>query len=109
MAKKIKLSPVMIMLAHWQNMIAGRSPIGITTLVTRIATHVKALENAQVTCLPWEDEYHLKVGMEHFVQGHMMREGPDAEKGANSSQRCWYNNTATNTIEHSAARASRAL
>ncbi|RLN22047.1 hypothetical protein C2845_PM07G10020 [Panicum miliaceum] len=56
MAKKIKLSPVMSMLAHWQKMIASRSPIDITTLVTRIATHVKALENAQVTYLPWEDD-----------------------------------------------------
>ncbi|RLM69308.1 hypothetical protein C2845_PM17G07760 [Panicum miliaceum] len=46
MANKIKLSPVMSMLAHWQKMIAGGSPIDITTLVTRIATHVKALDNA---------------------------------------------------------------
>ncbi|RLN09767.1 hypothetical protein C2845_PM11G18180 [Panicum miliaceum] len=46
MAKKIKLSPVMSMLAHSQKMIAGRSPIDITTLATRIATHVKALDNA---------------------------------------------------------------
>ncbi|RLN09812.1 hypothetical protein C2845_PM11G17820 [Panicum miliaceum] len=49
MAKKIKLSPVMSMLAHWKKMIADRSPINITTLVTRIATHVKVLDNAQVT------------------------------------------------------------
>ncbi|RLM69115.1 hypothetical protein C2845_PM17G04510 [Panicum miliaceum] len=53
MAKKIKLSPIMSMIAHWQKMIASKSPIDITTLVTRIATHVKALDNAQ---------------------GHMMRE-----------------------------------
>ncbi|RLM70255.1 hypothetical protein C2845_PM17G08070 [Panicum miliaceum] len=76
MAKKIKLSLVMSMLAHWQKMIAGRCPIDITTLVTRIATHVKALDNAQVTYLPWGDEYQLRVGVEHFVQEHMMREGP---------------------------------
>ncbi|RLN40166.1 hypothetical protein C2845_PM01G43490 [Panicum miliaceum] len=48
MAKKIKLSPVMSMLAHWQKMIADRSPIDITTLVVRIATHVKALDYAQM-------------------------------------------------------------
>ncbi|RLM73848.1 hypothetical protein C2845_PM15G02680 [Panicum miliaceum] len=68
LAKKIKLSLVMSMLAHWQMIIANRSPIDITTLVTRIATHVKALDNAQ------EDEYQLKVGVEHFVQGRMMCE-----------------------------------
>ncbi|RLN12561.1 hypothetical protein C2845_PM09G13570 [Panicum miliaceum] len=49
-------------------MIGGRSPVDITTLVTRIATHVKALDNAQVTYLPWAEEYQLR--------GHMMREGP---------------------------------
>ncbi|RLN05211.1 hypothetical protein C2845_PM13G11230 [Panicum miliaceum] len=67
---------VMSMLAHWQKMIAGRSPIDITTLVTRIATHVKALDNAQVTYLPWGEDYQLRVGVEHFMQGHMMRKGP---------------------------------
>ncbi|RLN41975.1 hypothetical protein C2845_PM01G45650 [Panicum miliaceum] len=100
MAKKIKLFPIMSMLAHWQKMIVGRSHIDITTLVTCIATHVKALDNAQVTYLPWGDEYQLRVGVEHFVQGHMMREGPDAEKGASSSQHRRYNNSAINAIEH---------
>ncbi|RLN39325.1 hypothetical protein C2845_PM01G45840 [Panicum miliaceum] len=55
-------------------MIADRSPIDITTLVTRIAANVKALDNAQVTYLPWEEDYQPKVGVEHFVQGHMMCE-----------------------------------
>ncbi|RLM69885.1 hypothetical protein C2845_PM17G08790 [Panicum miliaceum] len=67
-AKKIKLSQVMSMLAHWQKMIAGRSPIDITTLVTRIATHVKALDKAQVTYLPWGEEYQLRVGT-HNARG----------------------------------------
>ncbi|RLN32805.1 hypothetical protein C2845_PM03G28760 [Panicum miliaceum] len=53
-----------------------QEPIDITTLVTRIAMHIKALDNAQVTFLPWGDEYQLRVGLEHFVQGHMMHEGP---------------------------------
>ncbi|RLN04650.1 hypothetical protein C2845_PM13G08660 [Panicum miliaceum] len=109
MAKRIKLSPVMSMLSHWQKMIADRSPIDITMLVTRIAAHVKALDNAQVTYLPWEEDYQLKVGVEHFVQGHMMHEGPDAEKGASSSQCCRFSNTAANTVEHSTVRTSRAL
>jgi hypothetical protein len=52
MAKKIKFSPVMSMLAHWQKMVVVRAPIYITSLVTRIATHVGALDNAQVTYLP---------------------------------------------------------
>jgi hypothetical protein len=52
MAHKVRYSPVMSMLAHWQKMIAGRGPIDITSLVTLIAAHVGALENAQVTYLP---------------------------------------------------------
>jgi hypothetical protein len=75
MAKKIKFSPIMSMLAHWQKMIAGKSSIDITSLVTRIATHIGALHNAQVTYLPLMEVYQYRVGLEHFVQGHMMREG----------------------------------
>jgi hypothetical protein len=65
----------MSMLAHWQKMIAGKSPISITSLVTHIAVHVSALENAQVTYLPLTEAYQLLVGLEHFVQGHLMCEG----------------------------------
>ncbi|RLN33488.1 hypothetical protein C2845_PM03G31230 [Panicum miliaceum] len=66
----------MSMLAHWQNMIAGRSPTDITTLVTRIAMHVKALDNAQVTYLAWEDEYQLKKkkSARHSVAGTTTRQ-----------------------------------
>jgi hypothetical protein len=48
-------------------MIAGRGTIDITSLVTRIAAHVGALENAQVTYLPSMEAYQLQVGLEHFV------------------------------------------
>jgi hypothetical protein len=76
MAHKVRYSPVMSMLAHWQKMIAGRGPINITSPVTRIVVHVGALENAQVTYLPLMEAYQLQVGLEHFVQGHVMCEGP---------------------------------
>ena len=64
------------MLAHWQKMISGRSPIDITLLVTRVARYVKAMEGGEVTFLPETEAYIYEVGLEHFVQGHMMREGP---------------------------------
>ncbi|RLM98180.1 hypothetical protein C2845_PM06G25850 [Panicum miliaceum] len=57
MGKKIKFSTVMSMLAHWQKMIAGRGPIDITSLVTRIAAYVGALDNAHVTYLPLIEAY----------------------------------------------------
>ena len=48
----------------------------MTSLVTRIAKHVGVLEDAQVTYLPKIKACRYEVGLEHFVQGHMMREGP---------------------------------
>ena len=57
LAKKIRYSPVMGMVAHWQKMITSKSPFDITSLVTRIALYVGVLENAQVTYLPAMDEY----------------------------------------------------
>ena len=76
MAKKIHYSPVMGMVAHWQKMITCKSPIDITSLVTRIARYVGVLENAQVTYLPATDENRTFIGLDHFVHAHMMREGP---------------------------------
>jgi hypothetical protein len=65
------------MLAHWQKMIMGKSPIDITPLVTRVARYVKAMDSTEVTFLPEMEAYRYEVGLEHFVQGHMMREGPE--------------------------------
>ena len=76
MTNKICFSPVRSMLAHWQKMISGRSPIDITPLVTRVVWYVKAMDGAEVTFLPEMEAYRYEVGLEHFVQGHMMREGP---------------------------------
>ena len=75
-ANKIRFSPVRNMLAHWQKMISGRSPIDITSLVTHVARYVKAMEGAKVTFLPETEAYRYVVGLEHFVQENMMREGP---------------------------------
>ena len=68
--------PVRSMLAQWQNMITGKSPIDITPLVTHVARYVKAMDGAKVTFLPEAEAYRYGFGLEHFVQGHIMREGP---------------------------------
>ena len=64
------------MLAHWQKIITGKSPIDITPLVTHVARYVKAMDGNEDTFLPKTEAYRYEVGLEHFVQGHMMREGP---------------------------------
>ena len=76
MANKIRFSPVRSMLAHWQKMIMAKGPIDITPLVTRVARYVKAMDGAEVTFLPEAVAYKYEVGLEHFLQGHMMREVP---------------------------------
>ena len=57
-------------------MISGRSPIDMTSLVTRIARYVGVLDNAEVIFMPETEAFRYEVGLEHFMQGHMMREGP---------------------------------
>jgi hypothetical protein len=72
MANKICFSPVRSMLAQWQKMISGRSPIDMTSLVTRIVRYVKVMDGAEVTFLPETEAYRYEVSLEHFVQGHMI-------------------------------------
>ena len=69
MANKICFSPIRSILAHWQKMISGKSPIDVTTLVTRIARYAKAMDGTEVTFFPETEAYRYKVGLEHFVQG----------------------------------------
>ena len=57
-------------------MVTSKSPVDITSLLTRIAQYVGVLENAQVTYLPSTEEYRTIVGLDYFVHAHMMREGP---------------------------------
>ena len=58
-------------------MISSKSPIDMTSLVTRIARYIGVMENAEVTFMPETEAFRYEVGLEHFVQGYMMREGPE--------------------------------
>ena len=57
-------------------MISGKSPIDMTSLVTRIARYIGVLDNAEVIFMPETEAFRYEFGLEHFVQGHMMCEGP---------------------------------
>ena len=48
----------------------------MTSLVTRIARYIGVMDNAEVTFMPETEAFRYEVGLEHFVQGHMLREGP---------------------------------
>ena len=41
-----------------------------------IARYVGVIDNAEVTFMPETEAFRYEVGLEHFVHGHMMREGP---------------------------------
>ena len=60
------------MLAHWQKMISGKSPIDMTSLVTCIARYIGAMDNAEVTFMPETEAFRYDVGLEHFMQGHIV-------------------------------------
>ena len=77
MVNKIKYSPVMTMVEVWQRMVTTRATIDITSLVTRLATRIGALDGAQITYLSTSPEYQSCIGLDHFVQGHLLREGPN--------------------------------
>ena len=48
----------------------------MASLVTRIERYVGVMENAEVTFLLEMEAYRYKVGLEHYVPGHMMQEDP---------------------------------
>ena len=48
-------------------MISGKSPIDMTTLVTRIVRYISVMDNAEVTFMPETEAFRYEVGLEHFV------------------------------------------
>ena len=44
----------------------------MNSLVTRIVRYVKVMDGTEVTFLSETEAYKYEVGLEHFVQGHMM-------------------------------------
>jgi hypothetical protein len=67
---KIKLAPVVTMVEHWCTMTSRTGKIEITSLVTWIATYLRALEGAQVTFLKTP---HETFDEDHFVQAHFLK------------------------------------
>ena len=51
-------------------MISGKSPIDMSSLVTRIARYIGVKDNAEVTFMPETEAFRYEVGLEHFVPGN---------------------------------------
>jgi hypothetical protein len=66
----IKLAPVVPMVEHWRTMATRTGKIEIISLLTRIATYIRALVGAQVTYL---ETPHETFDEEHFVHAHLLK------------------------------------
>jgi hypothetical protein len=77
MVKKKRYAPVHDIVRHWSGMHATNSYITITSFVTRIASNLGLLENAQLSYIP-DDGSHI-VGEQHFIQAHFMKRSTEVE------------------------------
>jgi len=75
MCRKRKVSPVMNLVEYWMGLVKSDAPITMTSLVTRIARGLGVLEDAQLVYIPYNPALLIRV--DHFVQGHFLREKPD--------------------------------
>jgi hypothetical protein len=76
--KKIKVAPMMAMFKHWLETFKVTTAISCTSLVTRIATNIGALEGQNVVyiCTPCIiiDEHYLMQGhhLKHDATGNLV-------------------------------------
>jgi hypothetical protein len=74
--KKIKVAPVKEMLHHWLDTIRASTAITCTSLVTRIATSVGALEGENVEDITTP---RIIIDEHYLVQGHHLKTNPAGE------------------------------
>jgi hypothetical protein len=71
--KKIRVSPVHLLVEHWLATPNLKGAVGCTSLVTRITFGLNLLENAS---LEYINEFRSYIGYEHFSHAHLLkREG----------------------------------
>ena len=70
MVKKIRVSPIKPMIAQWLEHFKMTGPIKCTSLITRIASKVRALDGAPV---PFIQTPHTIIDEAHLVQGHTLK------------------------------------
>jgi hypothetical protein len=70
MVKKIKISPIMPMIKQWLQNFKMSGPITCTSLVTRIASKIDALEDQNVVYISTP---RLIIDEDYLVQGHTFK------------------------------------
>jgi hypothetical protein len=69
--KKIKVSPVRLIVAHWLIVPSYRvGPIAICSLITRIATKLNILQGPSLNFI---EDHRDTFGYEHFYHAHLLK------------------------------------
>ena len=74
MVNKIKISPAQALVKQWLSNFKMTGPIECTSLITRIATHVRALEGNSI---PFIEGGRTYIDESYLIQGHTLKRGPD--------------------------------
>ena len=74
MVNKIKISPAQALVKQWLSNFKTMGPIECTSLITRIATCVGALEGNSI---PFIEDDRAYIDESYLIQGHMLKRGPN--------------------------------
>ena len=74
MVNKIKISPAQALVKQWLSNFKMTGPIECTSLITRIATRVGALEG---NFIPFIEGDHAYIDESYLIQGHTLKKGPN--------------------------------
>ena len=74
MVNKIKISPAQNLVRQWLSNFKMTGPIECTSLVTRIATRIGALEG---NFIPFIEGDRMYIDEDYLIQGHTLKKGPN--------------------------------
>ena len=74
MVNKIKISPAQALVKQWLSNFKMTGPIECTSLITRIATCIGALEGNSIPFIEGDRTY---IDEAYLFQGHTLKKGPD--------------------------------
>ena len=74
MVNKIKISPAQALVTQWLSNFKMTGPIECTSLITRIATRIGALEGNFIPFIKGDRVY---IDEDYLIQGHTLKKGPN--------------------------------
>ena len=74
MVNEIKISPVQALVKQWLSNFKMSGPIGCTSLITRIATRIGAIEGNYIPFIEGDRTY---IDEAYLIQGHTLKKGPN--------------------------------